>query len=318
MQELRAELIELSRVHDVALDLIGRSHDVEDLLDHVLDEYEARFLDLPSEAFCQEESQLSRETYRKLRSLVLFASQAAALKEKAAAATELRRRAEALEEAKRQVEAALAESQRMREQLDNLLETLDSGILILDAGGVVQTANRAASRLVKDLGDNPRGRQADAALAQVPRGSDGEVRVRGEDGSARVLLVARRDLDRQSSSEVVLVSDITERARRLEEQHRIEKLSEVLQTLSVLSHKINNPLTALLGRAQMLKLVKEGDTASAKGLAVIEESAQRIADLIRELAQVVKDGRQEAVDRILEMKERVTVEARIKAPSEKA
>jgi signal transduction histidine kinase len=82
---------------------------------------------------------------------------------------------------------------------------------------------------------------------------------------------------------------------------RLEKLAEVLKTLSVLSHKINNPLTALLGRAQILQTQKSNSPGVLKAAAVIEEASFRIADLIRELAQVVKEGRQDAVDELLEM-----------------
>jgi nitrogen-specific signal transduction histidine kinase len=52
---------------------------------------------------------------------------------------------------------------------------------------------------------------------------------------------------------VVLLSDVTARHLELEERHRIERLGEVLRTLSVLSHKINNPLTGAHGRAQILQ-----------------------------------------------------------------
>jgi signal transduction histidine kinase len=68
-----------------------------------------------------------------------------------------------------------------------------------------------------------------------------------------------------------------------------------------LSHKINNPLTALLGRAQTLQAHKTSDPGVVKAAAVIEDASLRIADLIRELAQVVKDGRQGAVDALLDM-----------------
>ena len=112
-------------------------------------------------------------------------------------------------------------------------------------------------------------------------------------------MVARRDLDGAEGGEVVLLSDITRRSLEIEERHRMEKLSEVLRTLSVLSHKINNPLTSLLGRAQMLKLAAGTDPKVLKAAAVIEESAVRIAELIRELATVVKEGRQEAVEKVL-------------------
>jgi signal transduction histidine kinase len=99
----------------------------------------------------------------------------------------------------------------------------------------------------------------------------------------------------------VTLSDVTRRYAELEERHRLEKLADLLRTLGVLSHKINNPLTALLGRAQILRAKAETDPSVAKAAQVIEESAIRIADLIRELARVVKEGRQEAVDRVLDM-----------------
>ncbi len=78
-----------------------------------------------------------------------------------------------------------------------------------------------------------------------------------------------------------------------DERHRKERLAEVMHTLGVLSHKINNPLTALMGRAQILQARKGTDPAVVKSAEVISESAQRIADLVKELAIVVKQARQD-------------------------
>ena len=124
---------------------------------------------------------------------------------------------------------------------------------------------------------------------------------RAAGGGQRSLLIARRTMAGDLGSEVVLVTDVTERNRAVEERVRLEKLAEVLKTLSVLSHKINNPLTALLGRAQMLQAHPSGEPRVAKAAAVIEDASLRIAELIRELAQVVKDGHQGAVDELLDM-----------------
>jgi signal transduction histidine kinase len=68
-----------------------------------------------------------------------------------------------------------------------------------------------------------------------------------------------------------------------------------------LSHKINNPLTALLGRAQILRSRQGVDPQVVKASAVIEDASLRIAALIRELTEVVRDGRQNAVDHLLDM-----------------
>jgi signal transduction histidine kinase len=292
------DLVELCRIHELGLDLIDRSHDVDDLLDRVLDEYESRLAALPFDALDPRGGGPHPESARKLRGLVMFATQAAALKEKAVVAGELKRRAAALEDANSRLSTALAEAERSRSRLDGVLAALSSGIMILGADGALLIANAAARGLV--------GAVDDTALARliahgVPRENEAEVEVEIAGGSRRTLLVTRRAMPGDPDSEVVLVTDVTQRNRAVEERVRLEKLAEVLKTLSVLSHKINNPLTALLGRAQILQARTFEDPSVVKAAAVIEDASIRIADLIRELAQVVKDGRQDAVDELLDM-----------------
>jgi signal transduction histidine kinase len=300
IRSLEMELRELGRVHDVSLDLIEHSHDFDRLLDRILDEYEVRLRELPSEALGQERASLSPQAAGKLRALLAFAAEAAALKEKAAAAAELRSRAEALADANSKLGQALGEAEAARRELEGVLSALDAGIVILGSDGMVRHANPAGLRLAaapEAEGARPRA----GLLENVPRGADAEVEVPGHDGDARLLMVARRDLNDGGGGEVVLLSDITRRSREIEERHRIEKLAEILRTLSVLSHKINNPLTSLLGRAQILKGIAGTDPKVVKAAAVIEESALRISELIKELARVVKEGRQEAVEKVLNL-----------------
>jgi signal transduction histidine kinase len=298
LRSLEAEIQELGRVHDVALDMIERSHDLDGLLDRILDEYEVRLRDLPGQALGEGYGALSPAAAGKLRALVMFAAEAAALKQKAAVAGELRSRAGALAEANASLALALTDAEAARRELDGVLAALDAGILILGPDGAVRHANPAGRRIAAG-GAEGVDRPSIAFLDHVPRGADAEVRLGGDDGDSRLLTVARRDLDGGDGCEVVLLSDITRRSREIEERHRMEKLSEILRALSVLSHKINNPLTSLLGRAQMLKAMAGTDPKVLKSAAVIEESATRIAELIRELARVVKEGRQEAVEKVL-------------------
>jgi len=288
----------LCRIHEIGLDLIGRSHDVDELLDRVLDEYESRLKELPSDALDARSAAPHPDSLGKLRGLVMFATQAAALKEKAIVAGELKRRAAMLEAANTRLVTALDEAERSRTRLDGVLAALSSGVMIFSAEGAFLTANVAARELA--------GTADDTALAGliahgVPRGGEAEIDVPIAGGGRRTLLVARRSMTGDPGSEVVLVTDVTERNHAVEERVRLEKLAGVLKTLSVLSHKINNPLTALLGRAQILQAQKKNDPGVVKAAVVIEEASLRIADLIRELAQVVKDGRQGAVDDLLDM-----------------
>jgi len=296
--EALPDLAELCRIHEIGLDLIGRSHDVDELLDRVLDEYESRLQALPSDALDARSGAPHPESVRKLRGLMMFATQAAALKEKAVVAGELKRRAAMLEEANVRLVAAFDEAERSRVRLDGVLAALSSGVVIFGVDGVFLTANAAARGLA--------GVEDDTVLARliahgVPKGGEAEIDLPIAGGGRRTLLVARRAMSSEPGTEVVLMTDVTQRNRAVEERVRLEKLAEVLKTLSVLSHRINNPLTALLGRAQILQAQQSSDPRVVKAAAVIEDASLRIADLIRELAQVVKDGRQGAVDELLDM-----------------
>ena len=78
-----------------------------------------------------------------------------------------------------------------------------------------------------------------------------------------------------------------------------EKLGGLFDELLVLCHKINNPLTSVLGRAQIMQLKLAGDSESpfVKPIRVVEESAKRVAALVRELANLLCVGRKVFVDR---------------------
>ena len=76
------------------------------------------------------------------------------------------------------------------------------------------------------------------------------------------------------------------------------KLGALFDELLGLCHKINNPLTALLGRAQImqLKLGAETESPFAKPIRVVEESGQRIAALVQQLANSLCLGRKVFAD----------------------
>jgi len=78
-----------------------------------------------------------------------------------------------------------------------------------------------------------------------------------------------------------------------------EKQETLFDELMLLCHKINNPLTTVLGRAQImqLKLVGDAESQFVKPIRVIEESAKRVADLVQELANLLCLHRRVLVDR---------------------
>jgi len=83
-------------------------------------------------------------------------------------------------------------------------------------------------------------------------------------------------------------------ARRRE----LEELGEFMNEISQIAHAINNPLTSLMGRAQLLTIRKDLDPKVTKAAQVIEASAQRIAAHVRELAHAVRTRREEILGKL--------------------
>lgn len=131
--------------------------------------------------------------------------------------------------------------------------------------------------------------------------------------------LARRMLgqrDQQARAKVTEVPDGRESAQQMSQELQprpgatdqlapmvqvdVEVLGELLSNLARLCHKINNPLTSVMGRAQMMqmKMQKQGDEKdpARKSVAVIEESAKRVAGLVQEMANLVCQGRKEFVE----------------------
>ncbi len=81
-------------------------------------------------------------------------------------------------------------------------------------------------------------------------------------------------------------------------QPQLEQLDDIFRSLGELSHKINNPLTAVMGRAQLLRGYPDTNPKIVKAAAIIEESAGRIGQLVREVARISKEGREEVLSEL--------------------
>ena len=71
----------------------------------------------------------------------------------------------------------------------------------------------------------------------------------------------------------------------------VSEQDQIWDRLADLSHKINNPLTSLLGRAQLLRQRGNTDPYVARAAEVIEDCSRRIADHLREISALVKEHR---------------------------
>jgi len=196
---------------------------------------------------------------------------------------ELRTEGERLREAVRDAEV-------YRGRLQAMTDALHDGWLLLDERGTVVEANPAAARMLGKSDSGLLGRSTRPWLQGVARGERGAIRWNAEGRPTRTWHVSRTNLEGQQG-EMVLLRDVTEGESDVEPRPRDRETEDVLRAITMLAHKINNPLTALLGRAQLLRLSAGKPEDVSKGLAVIEEASQRIAALVQDLASLAKTRR---------------------------
>lgn len=167
--------------------------------------------------------------------------------------------------------AELGEKERLANRLQNLLDLLPGGVIVIDAQGYVCEANPAACEL---LGEPLIGLLWREVIARsfAPRKDDGhEVSLR--DG--RRLSIATRSLDAEPG-QLVLLTDLTETRRLQGQLARHERLSSLGRMVASLAHQIRTPLSAAMLYASHL---------ADAGRDLPEETRLRFAGSLKERLQ---------------------------------
>ncbi|MGE7991335.1 sensor histidine kinase [Pseudomonas sp. NPDC089554] len=137
--------------------------------------------------------------------------------------------------------AELGEKERLANRLQNLLDLLPGGVIVIDGQGLVREANPAACDLLGEPLVGELWRQV-IARSFAPREDDGhEVSLR--DG--RRLSIATRSLDAEPG-QLVLLNDLTETRRLQGQLARHERLSALGRMVASLAHQIRTPLSAAM------------------------------------------------------------------------
>ena len=173
--------------------------------------------------------------------------------------------------------AELAEKERLANRLQNLLDLLPGGVIVIDDRGLVREANPAASEL---LGLPLEGELWRHVIARcfAPREDDGH-EVSLKDG--RRLSIATRSLDAEPG-QLVLLNDLTETRRLQDQLARHERLSSLGRMVASLAHQIRTPLSAALIYASHL-------TEQVLPVETQQRFAGRLQERLHELEHQVRD-----------------------------
>ena len=220
-----------------------------------------------------------------------------------------------------QLRQKAAELDRMRQFSENIIESLNDGLVVFDLDDCVVRWNAGlerlyglrrgdavgqpldavfdapfAARIAGARDTNPAG----AVLYRVPlRSRHREAADDAADPGRRLLVnVATAPVvtpDGSTSGMMMIVEDITQRVR-LEEQLQIsEKMASIGLLAAGVAHEVNTPLTGISSFTQMLLDGADPEDPRTKVLEKIEHQTFRAAKIVNGLLNLARPGRSDAV-----------------------
>jgi two-component system NtrC family sensor kinase len=210
----------------------------------------------------------------------------------------------------RQLHLKAEELGRMREFNENILESLDNGLVVFDADETIVRWNRALEEFygvareaaigcrLGDLFDAPFVEALRAARHDHPYGATlYRVPLSSRDSHAPRLLVNATEVPLQNASGddavvgmLMIIEDITDRVQ-LEEQLQIsEKMASIGLLAAGVAHEVNTPLTGISSFTQML--LEGADPADPKTVLLekIERQTFRAAKIVNGLLNLSRPG----------------------------
>lgn len=200
------------------------------------------------------------------------------------------------------------------ERLRALIEGITDGVVLLDAGGRVLAANPAGRDLLAALSD---------ATGAIPTSIHELVAATLAGDTPKTVELSTPGAPRHVSATAARVSgvagapavaltlhDTTEAVLMRERLFQSEKMASVGQLVSGVAHELNNPLTGILGFAQLL-LARALDPDSRRYVETIAGEAERASKIVQNLLSFARRRRPEKtlvnlttlVERVLELRE---------------
>src|SRR5687767_2878150 len=213
----------------------------------------------------------------------------------------------------RQLQLKASELQRLQEFNENIVESLDNGLVVEDLNGRVIRWNRALEGIygmsavdakghkLEEVFDGPFVEGLRAAQRESPNGASlyrvplaGRGTKAGERLRVNIATVPLRapsgQFNMSTVGNIIIIEDVTERVH-LEEQLQIsDKMASVGLLAAGVAHEVNTPLTGISSFTQMLLSNADPDDPKTRMLEKIEQQTFRAAKIVNGLLNLSRSG----------------------------
>src|SRR5271156_479584 len=208
------------------------------------------------------------------------------------------------------LEQKALEIARLKDFSENIVESLNVGVLAVDLEGIVESWNTRMEQLFGVARQDAVGRQLRSLL---PEELAEEIAARGDaeqitgiykqrlhhQGKALTLNVSITPLVSKSAERIgrlLLFDDVTQRERMEEQMSQTEKLTSLGLLAAGVAHEVNTPLAVISNYIQMLaKQMPEGDPRQSIIEKIVKQTF-RASEIVNNLLNFSRTGAAEAVD----------------------
>ena len=199
----------------------------------------------------------------------------------ATAASAVARRARASEALARQVGSEFADLSRLNEVV---LDTMQTGVAVVDAGNQIRALNPAALRLLDAGSERALALVSPGVAAALARWRDGSASPEppiapSELGGAELLARFRRLAAGADAPVLVLLED----AARIRDQAQQIKLAALGRLSASIAHEIRNPLSAITHAGQLLAESPALSAEDRKLIDIVQRHGARINTIVKDV-----------------------------------
>ena len=181
----------------------------------------------------------------------------------------------------------VAQIEAQAHQLQDILETVPEGVLVLQGGGAIVLANPAAQHALAILAPDIDGkvthlgsRPLDELLTSAPRGSWYEVQA----GNHTYEITSRPVLHSIDADRwVVVINDVTQRREVQDHLHQQARLAAVGQLAAGIAHDFNNIMAVIVLQAELVARSGGLTVHDRERLATVNQQAQFATRLIEQI-----------------------------------